>query len=332
MPTEVKPAKHNINSQSHRWGVILAGGDGTRLLPLTRQLTGDNRPKQFCRLIGDSTLLQQTRSRIAPLVSPSQTLAVLTKTHERYFDDNLDGIPSQHQLVQPSNRDTAPAILYSLLRLQEVDSRAIVAFFPSDHYFADNGAFVAHMNGAFAAVERRPQDLLLLGVVPDTPEPGYGWIEPGEMVSDEFPGSISRVSQFWEKPSHEFALDLMSRGCLWNSFVMIGHVGTMLTLVRLVLPRLYNAFDSIRPSFLTRCEPDALNRLYSGIRPINFSSEVLSSHPYDSVRPCGLAVMRGANLGWSDLGEPGRVISALERKGVQSEDSYHRTLAAVAAG
>ncbi|HXJ44409.1 MAG TPA: sugar phosphate nucleotidyltransferase [Bryobacteraceae bacterium] len=308
-----------FRSHPRRWGVILAGGDGSRLLPLTRQVVGDDRPKQFCALIDDETLLRQTRQRISSLVSPERTLVVLTKTHERYFEGNLDGVPLQHQLIQPSNRDTAPAILYSLLRVREADPQAVVAFFPSDHYFADDAPFVEHVDAAFAAVEARPESLLLLGVVPDTPETGYGWIEPGDLLCDQWPGPICRISQFWEKPSHEFALDLMGRGCLWNSFVMVCHVGTLLSLIRHMLPRLYDAFESIRSSFLTMAEDGALSRLYSAIRPANFSHEVLSSHPYDSVHPCVLSVMRGANLGWSDLGEPGRVLSAIERKGAQSE-------------
>ena len=317
-----------LEPRSHRWGVILAGGDGTRLLPLTRRISGDDRPKQFCSLMDDSTLLQQTKERIAPLVNPERTLIVLTKAHEKFFNENLEGIPAENCLVQPCNRDTAPAILYSLMRIQEQDRRAIVAFFPSDHHFADQRAFVAHLDAAFAAVSARPDQVLLLGVVPDTPEPGYGWIEPGPVLSNQTPGPICRITQFWEKPSYAFALDLMGRGCLWNSFVMVAHVGTMLGMIRLMLPRLTNAFEGVRSSFLTWGEADAISRLYNSIRPSNFSSEVLSSHPYDSVHPSFLTVMRGANLGWSDLGEPTRVISAIERRGVQSEDRFHWTAAA----
>jgi len=105
----------------------------------------------------------------------------------------------------------------------------------------------------------------------------------------------------------------MERGCLWNSFVMVGHVRAFLNLIRQALPRLIEAFESIRTWLFTAYERTALNELYSSISATSFSQEVLS------VRPSDLAVLRATGLGWSDLGEPGRVRSVLERTGVQEK-------------
>ena len=105
----------------------------------------------------------------------------------------------------------------------------------------------------------------------------------------------------------------MERGCLWNSFVMVGRVQAFLNLLRHALPSLVEAFESIRSSFFTPSEPEALVDLYSDIGSTNFSQDVLS------IQPNGLAVLRATGLGWSDLGEPGRVLSVRERKGVQTE-------------
>src|SRR3712207_5410290 len=94
---------------SGRWALILAGGDGTRLLALTRKIAGDDRPKQFCADVGDETLLRQTRGRVSRSVSADKTLFVLTQAHERFYEPALTGVTRERLVVQPRNAGTAPA-------------------------------------------------------------------------------------------------------------------------------------------------------------------------------------------------------------------------------
>src|SRR5689334_16487095 len=144
------------NSLGHRWGVILAGGDGKRLLPLTRRITGDDRPKQFCALSGGQTLLDQTRRRLANVASERQTLIVLTRTHEPFYSSQLADVPPSRLVIQPYNHGTAPEIAYSLIRLYRTDPDAIVAFFPSDHHFDNAAGFTETIETAFAHAETDP--------------------------------------------------------------------------------------------------------------------------------------------------------------------------------
>src|ERR1700722_12826680 len=101
----------------HQWAVVLAGGDGTRLQSLTRMIAGENRPKQFCRFYGSRTLLAHTRSRLARVISPDQTLFAVVKNHERFYADELVDVRPSRIVVQPSNKGTTAAVLSSLIRL-----------------------------------------------------------------------------------------------------------------------------------------------------------------------------------------------------------------------
>ena len=295
-----------------RWAIILAGGDGTRLQSMTRAITGDNRPKQFVPIIGGRTLLNQTRRRVAFSIKQSRTLIVVTEKHRRFYAPLRDEVSPGLLLEQPQNKGTAPAILYALLHVATRSPKAVVALFPSDHFFADDEEFMSHIDVAIDATEVQPELVTLLGITPTAPETEYGWIEPHASILANAQRSITRVRKFWEKPSLNLARSLMEHGCLWNSFVMVGRVDALLKMTRAAMPELYAAFDTVTSTLRTAAERLALAELYSQIEDSNFSHQVLEARPED------LMVMRVGDVGWSDLGEPNRVLSTLARLGLQS--------------
>ena len=294
------------------WAVILAGGDGVRLRPLTRLIAGDERPTQFCTIFGGQTLLDQTRQRGSLAVPPDQTMFVVTQTHEPFYASLLADVPANCVVVQPKNQGTAPAILYSLLRLAATSPEASVAFFPSDHYFSDDKKFMTHVEAAFDAADSCPELVTLVGIAPEGPEVEYGWIEPAETILQRDPITLCRVGCFWEKPCLAQAQTLMQRGCLWNSFVMVGHVTTFLEMIRRAAPQVYYRFKSVRSKLNTAEEELAVRSLYCQLPSTNFSQQVLA------VRPVDLAVLAVSEVGWSDWGEPQRVLTTLARLNIET--------------
>ena len=130
---------------SDRWAIVLAGGDGVRLQALTRALTGAPIPKQYCRVIGERSMLETTLDRIASVAPRSRTLAIINRDHVPLAREQLRDLPPTNVLVQPQNRDTGPGLLLGLLELGRRAPGATVAVFPSDHFIRDNPAFRAHV-------------------------------------------------------------------------------------------------------------------------------------------------------------------------------------------
>ena len=290
-------------NEMHRWGVILAGGDGTRLRALTRFVWGDDRPKQFCPLLGRRTLLAQTRLRTAACVLPSRTVFALRRAHEPFYSTELKEVPPTQMVVQPSNRGTLPAILWTLLHVIQRDPHASVAFFPSDHSYSNEEKFVEGVESAFDLTEINSRSVILLGATPTQPEVEYGWIEPGAAVASRFGQHLMPVKRFWEKPSYHDAEGLWARGCLWNTFVMVGRASAFVEMIQRAVPNMYRAFERTLTLPNPEMEAEMMQSAYEKLPIADFPSEVLS------VSAEMLAVARLGDVGWSDLGDPRRLMA-----------------------
>jgi len=291
------------------WGVILAGGDGTRLKAVSRLISGDNRPKQFCSLFGSRSLLARTRGRLAPAISPDRMIFAVVSNHERFYQPELADVDESRIVVQPANRGTTAAIIYSLLRLIRLEKDPVVAFFPADHHFADETAFAQAVDGAFEVVHKRPELLVLLGAKAEKAEVEYGWIEPGLPMDDDRgrSPSVFYVNRFWEKPTAATAHALMSSGCLWNTFVIAGRAQTFLEIIESTTPLALQSFKPVADSRLRDEETERAAALYEALPTGDFSREVLTG------RPERLAVLRMDGAGWGDLGTPEGVLAAIQR-------------------
>ena len=293
---------------SRPWAIVLSGGEGTRLRPLTRILAGDERPKQYCRIIGGETLLQHTTRRVGRLVRPDRTVVVVMCSHAQFLDPEL---MNNSVLTQPEDRGTAAAILYSLLSISAHEPAAHVAVFPVDHYFASDATFMRHVDYAYRAVRQCPDLIVLLGIVPHSPEVDYGWIEPGTSIPGVACRFILRVQHFWEKPPQAMAADLFAQGCLWNSFVLVSSIPTLLGLMWRTVPELCEAFEDAHIGLGEPPRADTVKAVYTRISPVDFSRQVLAPSP-DS-----LSVLPVANTGWVDIGRPERVQALLTRRSSQ---------------
>jgi mannose-1-phosphate guanylyltransferase len=285
------------SASSALWALVLAGGDGMRLQALTRLIAGVPIPKQYCRLMGERSLLEETLARIPGLVPRARTLAIVNRDHLRLAAAQVAGLPAANVVVQPRNRDTGPGLLLPLLELARRDPNATVAVFPSDHYLGNVSAFRARVRRGAELVALHPTKIVLLGTDPEWADPGYGYILPGEPVPGAIAGDASRVRAFCEKPSAPIAERIVGEGALWNCFVMVCRVDRLLALARARRPR-----DVARLAAAVG-DPDAVTAAYADLPAWNFSADLLSHLTAD------LLVLRASGLDWSDWG----TVDAIER-------------------
>jgi mannose-1-phosphate guanylyltransferase len=290
------------------WALILAGGDGSRLQPLTTLIDGDARPKQFSRMLDGETLLDRTRRRADLLARFDRQVIVVSQAHEPYFRDLAREVMPGRLVVQPMNRGTAAGIVLPLLRIASLAGRAPVAILPSDHYVSDDRAFMDSVAGAVHVARARPDLVVLLGVHADQPETDYGWIEHGSLPLPVQGPPAFPVSRFWEKPCASLAEDLLARHCLWNTFVMVGWTDTLLGLVRRALPGLMRALAPPGRAARTPADEERVAaRAYEALPSLSFSEHVLATVTDR------LVTVRVKGVGWSDWGRPERVIASLQR-------------------
>jgi mannose-1-phosphate guanylyltransferase len=299
-----------------RWAVILAGGDGARLRPLTQLLSGDQRPKQFCRILGQSTLVAETAARLSQTMAPASMLFVVSRHHEPFYRDELQHVPAPLVVQQPVNRGTTAAVAAALMRIRSLAASAdpLIGFFPADHSYADGAALNRALARAFAGARTPVRRVVLLGARATAPNTDFGWIEPG----DELPararslpmvGRVHAVKTFLEKPSAEQAVRLFDEGWWWNTFVSVGRASAFAELLAKAVPHIWGPFETVAAAPLVR-HTQMVRMLYATLPMSDFSRDVLTTQPHR------LAVVGPLEAGWTDLGHPHRVLQTMALRGV----------------
>lgn len=282
------------------WAIVLAAGEGSRLRELTTR-SGIATPKQYCSLRGGRSLLGDALARAARIVPKKRILVVVAEEHRAFFERELSAFSPENIVVQPRNCGTAAGILLPTMEVLARDPEARIAFLPSDHHVAKEYVIESSLRLALSSLEevRGPGGgLTLLGISPDAPETGYGWIVPAP--SDRL---LRPVERFVEKPSAEVAAELFACGALWNSFLFAVKGPTLLAFFAQRLPELLADFRRAYAPGSGR--EQRLARLYANLATHDFSREVLQGIEgqlrLEIVPPCG----------WTDLGTPERVAGCL---------------------
>jgi mannose-1-phosphate guanylyltransferase len=170
-------------------------------------------------------------------------------------------------LNQPGNRGTAAAVLLAAQWIEAREPQATVVFFPWDHFIGEEGVFITRVAEMVGFVERHPEWMILLGVLPSEPETEYGWIEPGERVGWTGHSPVYRIRRFREKPSKEVAKTLFADGCFWNTFIFAGRPAVVLAAGRECSPSLYDRLARLPAFWGSEHERWALRHAYASPRP-----------------------------------------------------------------
>lgn len=268
---------------NRRYAILLSGGSGTRLWPLSRSL----RPKQLLVLNGKNSLLQQTAKRIAQLVNPNHLLTVTHEDHKfevkgqlaELYPESVDNV-----MAEPCAKNTLPAIAWASSQIYQKNPDAIIGVFPSDHAIDNEPAFIKAWQTAEQAAELGY--LTLLGIEPDEPATGYGYIKPSQIKLKNTDQPAFEVAKFAEKPDLGNAKRYLSEGYLWNSGIFVFKASVFMEMLQQYQPEIHVQICSLNQHNLAE----------------NYAKFTSVSMDYGMAEKAEKVAVVPVNMSWSDLG------------------------------
>ncbi|MBI2331220.1 MAG: mannose-1-phosphate guanylyltransferase [Chloroflexi bacterium] len=225
---------------SHAYAVIMAGGGGTRLWPLSRK----DRTKQLLPLIGQETLFQSTVARLKELFPPERILVVTVEEQAQEMKEQVPELPEENYLIEPAPRGTASVVGLAAMALQKRDPQAAMAILPSDHFIRNVDLFHYLLKAAFDVAA--DDYLVTLGITPTMPSTAYGYIQQGTPLNGGYKYPVYTVQSFKEKPNDETAQQLLRMGGhSWNSGMFIWRADAILNEIDKEMPSLGKALKEI---------------------------------------------------------------------------------------
>ncbi|HZS54552.1 MAG TPA: mannose-1-phosphate guanylyltransferase [Bryobacteraceae bacterium] len=273
---------------NHRYGLIMAGGRGTRFWPRSRRRSA----KQVLKFFGDRTLIQQTVDRLAGVLEPARIWVLTNELLQAEIRTQLSGVPRQQVFAEPAQRNTAPCIALAAHILHETDPDAVMGVFPADHLILKESRFRNFVKAAFKAAETH--DVVVLGIQPRWAETGYGYIE---FPRNTIPGKLQAVpvASFREKPDAKVAKRFVERGnFLWNAGMFFWRTSVVLELVRKYQPKTATLLASLPPVKSKKFIP-TLADAYPRCENISIDYAILEK----AAKVAGIAV---DDIGWNDVG------------------------------
>ncbi|MFN2241245.1 MAG: mannose-1-phosphate guanylyltransferase [Anaerolineae bacterium] len=273
----------------HLHAVIMAGGIGSRLWPRSRSAS----PKQFLDLVGSRTMLQETVDRITPLLPLDRVLVVVGEEHADTVRTQVAGLPEENIILEPGPRGTAPCIGLAATVLLGRDAEATMAVCPADHVISDAAGF----RQAIAAAAQIAQDdyLVTLGIEPDNPNTGYGYIQRGAPLGEVLGTPAFQVRRFTEKPDASTAQRFVDSGeYYWNGGIFVWRADTILAAVQDLLPRLHAELQRVADAWHSPECMEVLDAAWDRVPKTTIDYGIMEKAERVAVVP--------VDIGWDDVG------------------------------
>lgn len=265
------------------YAILLAGGTGTRFWPASRR----RKPKQFLRVAGANSLLEETRARLAGVIDDEHVLVVTTEEHASDVHAALPSIPRENVLAEPLGRNTGPCIALAALEVRRRDPGALQVVLPADHVIRPREDFQRTLRAALQ-VASDGRSLIVFGIAPDHAATAFGWIKSGALERSVDGLELRAVERFTEKPSRERARAFLAEGgYFWNSGMFVWSTAAICAALELHLPRVFAA--------LARGPRGAeLARAYAAFEPVSIDVGVIERAEHVRMLPI--------DYFWSDVG------------------------------
>ena len=271
------------------WAVILAGGSGTRLWPMSRK----EMPKQALTLVGERSMFQHSVDRLLPLFPIERILVVTRVEYRQLLLKQMPELPEQNFILEPVSRGTAPAIGLAAIHLKKRDPNAVMAILTADHFIKDTDGFRRLLSAAESAAD--VGYLVTLGIQPIFPSTGFGYIEQGDQIEQVGIGGMYHVSRFIEKPDQDTAQQMVADGhYTWNSGMFVWRVDRILEELALHMPALFEALSLIYARIDQVDYDDTMALVWEHVRKETIDYGVMEKADRIAVLP--------ASIGWVDMG------------------------------